>query len=70
MNAKLISQVAIGVVGFGLWTGVAFTREAYFGAYMTFVISSVTFIAGWALRDLKAPNETPPETTINSVKEG
>ena len=61
MNIKIIAQIAIGITGFAIWTAVAFTHQEYFGAYMTFVISSVTFIAGWALRDLKAPDDKPKD---------
>jgi uncharacterized membrane protein len=67
MQFKTIVQLLIGIVGFGIWTFVAFyVKPEMLDAYMNFVVFIVSGVVGHAIRDVLPSKE---ETKQEEVKQ-
>lgn len=61
MSFKTIVQLLIGIVGFGIWTFVAFyIKPEMLDSYMNFVVFVVSGVIGHAIRDV-LPDEPKQE---------
>jgi hypothetical protein len=65
MSFKVIVQLLIGVIGFGVWTFVVFyVKPEMLDAYMGFVVSVVSGVIGHAIRDVLPSKEEPRQEEV------
>lgn len=59
MNLKLIIQILIGVVGYGVWAFMAYCDPAQRPDFLKFNIAMAVGTIGLVLRDMKSPAADP-----------
>jgi hypothetical protein len=62
MSFRQAIYLVIGIVGFSVWSFMAWIDPTIRGAYLTFVTSSVVTVIGVALRE--SPTIQPPEQEL------
>jgi hypothetical protein len=60
-NLKIISQLAIGIIGYGVWAFMAYADPAQRADFLKFNIVMATGTIGLVLRDMQSPTNPTKE---------
>jgi hypothetical protein len=60
-NPKITAQIAIGVIGYGVWAFMAYVDPAQRADFLKFNIVMATGVIGLVLRDMQSPTQQTKE---------